>query len=51
MGDLQHIFSVLMQILTKNFVVLGVRLNLVAVIIGGSLLALVGCFIFGVFDD
>ena len=40
-----------MQILTKTFVIFGVRINLLAFIIGTSLLALVGYFIFGLFDD
>ena len=51
MSALQSIINVLMQILTKTFVIFGVRINLLAFIIGTSLLALVGYFIFGIFDD
>ena len=51
MSDIQLIFSVILRILNKPFVVLGCRLTLMGVIIGGALIALVGLLFFGVFDD
>ena len=51
MNDVRNTFSVIMNILQHNFVVLGVRINLLAVIIGCGVIAIVLYFWFGVFDD
>lgn len=51
MGDLQSIFSVVVQILNKPFVVFGFRITLLSVVIGVGVLDIVLCFVFGVFDD
>ena len=51
MGDLQNIFSVVLQILNKPFVVLGFRITLLSVVIGLGVLGIVLSFVFGVFDD
>lgn len=51
MNDLRSVFSEVMEILQHNFVVLGVRINLLAVVIGCGVIAIVLSFFFGVFDD
>lgn len=51
MNDLRNVFSEIMEILQHNFVVLGVRLNLLAVVIGCGVIAIALSFFFGVFDD
>ena len=51
MTGLQQVVNVLLGILNLNFVVLGVRLNLTIIIIGGFLLSIAGYFVFGIFDD
>lgn len=51
MNDLRAIFNVIMQILQHNFVVLGVRINLLAVIIGCGIIAIVLYFFYCVFSD
>ena len=51
MEDLRNTFDVVMNILQHNFVVLGVRINLLAVVIGCGVIAIALSFFFGVFDD
>lgn len=51
MNDLRAIVSVIMQIMTKNFVVFGTRINLLAVAIGCGVITILLYFFYRVFGD